>query len=88
MRILDEEKNEPARKVAVYLTAEEARHLRDSLDLRFEEDEQDWAEWHMHVDDEAAGYELFVAIYDPADATLESHWRRFFNEDVWEPPPG
>jgi hypothetical protein len=83
MRILDEERNHPAKEVGLYLTVEEARELRDSLEFRLEQEDQDWSEWHTHIYDEAAGYELFVAIYDPADA----HWVRFFKEGVWEPPP-
>jgi hypothetical protein len=87
MRILDDLQDRPVKKVTLFITRDEAQHLRESLAFRLDEEDAD-PEWHMHLDDEVADYELFLAIYDIEAPDLEPHLRQFFVEDVWDPPPG
>jgi hypothetical protein len=83
VRILNDETDEPLKKISLFVTREEAEDLFASLEhhLRHEQPEQGW---HAHVDSsDGREKSLSLSIYDPDDPESDAKWRSFFKDDVW-----
>ncbi len=59
MRMLDNEHKTASRSIALYLTTEEARMLRDKLDWLMEHPGE-----HFHLHDEEHKREISASLYD------------------------
>lgn len=61
MRILDPDQDRALDEVAIYLTPEEAREMRDSLNHLLEHFQE--PEEHVHVADSDFKHEITISIY-------------------------
>jgi RHS repeat-associated protein len=78
MRILDEEADRALNRVTIYLTRDEARELRDSVDSLLQRGRDD----HEHVSALDQSKELTVCLYNPANvAAFSERSRRLILED-------
>jgi hypothetical protein len=84
VRLIDEKRDAPVRKVTAYLTLTELRDLYQTLAYLFEEEGPGTdPEWHAHVTStDIHAYELTIGLQERRPG-LEDKWVRFFDEDVW-----
>jgi hypothetical protein len=81
MRLLDEETDRTLRKLALYLTPEEAREVRDALEQLLIDRETVRLE-HVHVDDREYEHHLTLVVYTAEQVDeLQPRYRRLIIDD-------
>jgi hypothetical protein len=83
MRILNDETEEPLKKVSLFVTRDEALDLYRSLDYHLRNG-QPIHGWHTEFESfDGRDKTFFLGIYDPDDPEFDARWRAFFKDDVW-----
>ena len=66
MRILDGESNKPLNQITLYLTIEEVKKIKDSLEALLNRPREN----HQHISSEDFTKEITVCVYDLEDPNL------------------
>ena len=81
VRLLDEDSDRALTRLALYLTAKEAKQMGKALEdlaIRLEEGRPD----HVHVDDREYEHHLTLVLYSPDDLDgLQPRYRKLILED-------